>query len=324
MKLLVVRFSSIGDIVLTTPVVRNIKKHFPHAVIHYITKEKYASILKANPYIDKVITIQKKIGEKTALLKSEKYDYIIDLHHNLRSSILKAKLLSLSFSFDKINLEKWLMVRFKKNLLPNMHIVERYMDVVKPFGVQDDQLGLDYFISEEDQVDFSLLPTEYRSDYIVFALGGTYNTKKLPLEKMIELCKNLSGYLILLGGKEDMEIGEKILAECKQNVYNGCGKFTVNESASIIKKAKCVITHDTGMMHIASAFKKDVISIWGNTIPEFGMYPYKAGSKSIIFEVDNLDCRPCSKLGYDKCPKKHFKCMQDINIGKVVQYVNSM
>ncbi len=324
MKYLIIRFSSIGDIVLTTPVIRCLKKQSNENIIHFLTKDKFVDVLKANPYLDKIYTIQKNPDEILSLLKSEGYDYVIDLHQNLRSNLLKIKLLASSFSFDKLNIEKWLIVNFKINILPKQHIVDRYLNTLSAFNIENDLLGLDYFIPEGEEVDFSLIPVTHRADYIAVAIGGTYFTKRLPAEKIIKICQKIKRPIYLLGGKEDKEVGTLIANEVGSRVYNGCGKFSLNESASIIKHAYAVVTHDTGLMHIASAFKKNIISVWGNTIPEFGMGPYLAGDSSMMVEVEHLKCRPCSKLGYDQCPKGHFKCMQNIDDQLVIDYVNAL
>ena len=138
---------------------------------------------------------------------------------------------------------------------------------------------------------------------------------------MIDLIKKLPIKVVLLGGEEDKDKAAIIAKACPDNTINTCGKYTINQSAYILEKASLVIAHDTGLMHIASAFSKPIISIWGNTIPEFGMYPYmpQCPEKSIIMQVDDLSCRPCSKLGYDKCPKKHFKCMNEIDLDLVAE-----
>jgi len=114
----------------------------------------------------------------------------------------------------------------------------------------------------------------------------------------------------LLGGKEDFDNGERVLIELQNSILNTCGKLNLNQSASLLKKASYVFSHDTGLMHIAAAFRKEVFSIWGNTIPAFGMYPYRTKYHSL--ENTQINCRPCSKIGFDKCPKGHFKCMNEI------------
>jgi len=327
MKILVIRFSSIGDIVLTTPVVRVLKTQLEEAEVHYVTKVGYKSILESNPYIDKLFLLDKSLSHLIEQLRKEKYDYIIDLHHNLRTQIIKTALWRKSFSFDKINFQKWLKVNLKIDQLPMLHIVDRYLQTVAPLGVKSDALGLDYFIPEQDEVPTDWLPETHRKSFVAYAIGAQHNTKKLPLPRMIELCDRINKPIVLLGDKKDFETGESIrlfferthsagyepgLLELNKKtvIYNACGKFNLNQSASLIKKSSHVFTHDTGLMHIAAAFKKEVFSIWGNTIPEFGMYPYR--TRFTVFENKRIDCRPCSKLGYSKCPKGHFKCMNEI------------
>ncbi|EMR01483.1 glycosyltransferase family 9 protein [Cesiribacter andamanensis] len=330
MKVLVIRFSSIGDIVLTTPVVRALKTQLPDAQVHYCTKKGFAGILSANPYIDKLHLLEGELKPLLQELRTEKFDYIIDLHHNLRTALIKRRLGVKAYSFDKLNTEKWLAVNLKINRLPNVHIVDRYMAAAAPLGVKQDELGLDYFIPEQDEVPLDWLPETHRRGYVAYALGAQHNTKKLPLPRMIELCDRINKPIVLLGGKEDAANGEQIEAffQQRQNsqpyeeglkelgkktlIFNACGKFNLNQSASLVRQASHVFTHDTGLMHVAAAFKRPIFSIWGNTIPEFGMYPYR--TKFTVLEKKGLSCRPCSKIGYNKCPRQHFLCMNGINL----------
>lgn len=312
-KFLILRFSSIGDIVLTTPVVRCLKKQMPEAEIHYFTKSKFEFLLRDNPYIDKVWLLEKGNAEELlALLKKEKFDYIIDLHRNIRTLRIKWTLGVPAFSFEKLNVQKWLMTQFKVNYLPPVHIVDRCLDTLKTFNIQNDGEGLDYFIPYKDQVEPESLPETHRKSYVAYAIGGQHFTKKMPAPRMIELCRKINHPIILLGGPEDFEAGEEIRnALGDAQILNACGKYNFNQSASLVQKALIVFTHDTGLMHVAAAFRKKVYSIWGNTIPEFGMYPYRTAFEKL--EVKGLGCRPCSKIGYSKCPKGHFKCMNDIS-----------
>jgi ADP-heptose:LPS heptosyltransferase len=315
LKVLVIRFSSIGDIVLTTPILRCIKQQLKDVELHFITKQQFISVIENNPYVDKFHTINQSLAEVIPQLKKENYDYIIDLHHNARTLKLKIALGKKSFSFNKLNWQKFLIVHFKKNKLPQQHIVDRYFETAANIGVTNDGRGLDYFINDKDEIDIvSSLPALFHNDYHALVVGGSYFTKQIPLNKLKEICSTSSLPLILLGGKEDAAIAEQVYQFHKNKVLNLCGKLNLNQSASIIQQANTVITSDTGLMHIAAAYKKDIISLWGNTIPEFGMGPYLAGKNSQVLEVTNLSCRPCSKLGYKKCPKGHFKCMNDIQL----------
>ncbi|WP_299755175.1 glycosyltransferase family 9 protein [uncultured Pontibacter sp.] len=317
-KILILRFSSIGDIVLTTPVIRCIKQQVAGVEVHFCTKKAFQSILAHNPYVDKVHVLGEKLGDLVQELKAENFDYVVDLHNNLRTRIIKARLGKPNRSFNKLNYEKWLMVNFKRNRLPDVHIVQRYLDAAAALGVKDDGEDLDYFIPAQDEVDVHTLPAGFQDGYVAFAIGAQHYTKRLPTQRIIELCERLQQPVILLGGKEDAAAGEEIAAHFltssnKQQTitYNACGKYNLNGSASLVRQATKVVSHDTGLMHIAAAFRKDIISVWGNTIPEFGMYPFRTKYK--VLEVQGLSCRPCSKIGYNKCPKGHFKCMRDIS-----------
>jgi ADP-heptose:LPS heptosyltransferase len=325
-RILIVRFSSIGDIVLTTPVIRCLKLQL-NAEVHFLTKRAFASILLSNPYVDQVHAIEKRVEEILPSLRDLEFDHIIDLHKNLRTLKLRLLLRTSWRAFRKLNWEKWLLVNWKVNRLPEEHIVDRYLETVKPLGVENDGKGLDYFIPEAEEVSvwqrFPSLPAS--GGYIAFAIGAAHATKRLPRQQIVRICQGVSKPVILLGGPGDRERGEAIAAAAGKQVLNACGELSLHQSASVVRQAQVVITHDTGMMHIAAAFKKKIHSVWGNTVPEFGMTPYlPAGSpEPEIYEVPGLSCRPCSKIGYGECPKQHFRCMQDIDTEQIVQRIRS-
>jgi len=315
-KILVVRFSSIGDIVLTTPIVRCLKKDMPNAEIHYLTKNQFRGLVESNPNIDKVHTIAKDTKEIIKALKSENFDYIIDLHNNLRTLKLKYSLGIKSYKFPKLNIQKWLLTNFKINKMPAIHIVDRYFRTVEKLGVKNDNLGLDFFIPKKDEI--NLADYHIEPNFIAYAIGAQFATKKLPTDKIIELLNKTDKTVVLLGGPSDIKEARKITDQCR-NAVNLCGDLNLNQSSSVLKQASKVISHDTGLMHIASAFNKPIISIWGNTVPELGMYPYQPNNKDnySIHQVKSLKCRPCSKIGYQSCPKKHFKCMTTQNLDEI-------
>jgi heptosyltransferase-2 len=323
-RFLIIRFSSIGDIVLTTPVIRNLKQQVENAEVHFLTKKQYESILSENPYIDKLHVFDGNLKNTIDELSKIEFDHVIDLHNNIRSNRVTSMLKMHSLKVNKLNWEKWLLVNLKINKLPDVHIVDRYLNTIHYFDVENDMKGLDYFIPEKDNVEINTLPENFKNGYILFAIGAQHFTKKLPVEKIVSICKKINFPLIISGGKEDFETGEIIKNQVGETILNACGKFNLNQSASLVKQAKFVISHDTGLMHIASAFKKDIISVWGNTVPVFGMYPYLSGENSIIVENNNLKCRPCSKIGFKKCPKKHFKCMNDIDESQIIKQVNKL
>ena len=309
-KFLVVRFSSIGDIILTTPVVRHLKQQVEDSEIHYLTKSEFAPLLEDNPYIDQVHSLNGDLNSCIRELKKTRIDYIIDLHHNTRSARVKFGLKRMDFTVNKLNWQKWLYVNFKFNRLPDSHMVDRNLKTIRTFIAETDERGLDYFIPEKEEIDPITLPEAFQTGYIGLAIGAQHETKKLPVELLIELCKKLNHPVLILGGASDKSTGEAITKALPDKIIlNGCGSYNIHQSASLVRQCQVLITHDTGLMHIGAAFQKKIITIWGNTIPQFGMVPFRADPASMEFEVTGLKCRPCSKIGFQHCPKKHFKCM---------------
>jgi ADP-heptose:LPS heptosyltransferase len=323
-KFLIVRLSSIGDIVLTTPVIRCLKQQVKNAEIHFLIKKQFFPVLKANPHIDRIIQLDNNYGTLIAALKKENYHYVIDLHHNLRTYRLKLNLRVLSFSFDKLNIKKWLRVNLKIDKLPDIHIVDRYFQTIRLFDVFNDNKGLDYYIPPDEEIPISDLPDGYQQGFVALVIGAKHFTKQVPDDKLIEICNQIEYPVMLLGGREDFEKAENVKNNSKKEVLNVCGKYSINQSASLIKQSRLVITPDTGLMHIAAAFHKKIISLWGNTIPEFGMSPYMADPDSRIFQTKGLKCRPCSKIGFNKCPRKHFKCMNGIDFNELIWYAKKL
>lgn len=312
MKILVVRFSSIGDIVLTTPVLRAMKEQLKHVEIHYLTKTAFKVILEHNPHVDRIFTIDKSIKEVVGTLKTENYDCIIDLHKNARTLSLKFRLRRPFHSFPKRNLEKWLLVRLGLNRMPSAHLVQRYFETVKTLGVQNDNERCEFFLTDEDRVnlktDFGVLP----ESFCAIAIGAQFATKRMPVELLKNIIDKIPYAIVLMGGSSDDERAKQLIEKCgRKDLFNACGKYTLRQSAFIISNAGVLITNDTGLMHIATCFGIQVVSVWGNTVPELGMYPYypKLSELFSIHEVKGLKCRPCSKIGFQHCPKGHFKCM---------------
>jgi ADP-heptose:LPS heptosyltransferase len=321
-KILIIRFSSIGDIVLTSPVPRCIKIKYPKAEIHFLAKAQYISLLAFNPYIDKLHVLDKSPASKALEMKKEGYDFVIDLHNNLRTQVFKSVLGAESRAFDKFNFEKWLVVNFKQvSLLPQVHIVDRYLNTCKSLGVSNDNEGLDFFLNPEENIDDFI--SQIGEGYVAWSIGAQHFTKRFPSQKIIAVCKLLQMKIVLLGGNEDKDEANQIATSLSGQVVNLCGILSIHQSSMMVKNAKLLVSNDTGLMHIGAAFKKPIVSLWGNTIPEFGMTPCygKYDVKHATFEIQNLICRPCSKIGFDACPKKHFNCMNQISIAELARTI---
>ncbi|HHU47004.1 MAG TPA: glycosyltransferase family 9 protein [Bacteroidales bacterium] len=323
-KILIIRFSAVGDIVLTSPVIRAIKEQIPNVEVHYLVKKEYASIIEVNPYVDKIHTFFGDLKATINQLRDEKFDFIVDLQKNLRSRKIIRSLHISYGTFPKHNIQKWIYVNLKINFLPSIHIVDRYFAATEKLNVFNDGKGLDFFIPEEREYDEDDLPAVFENGFVAISLGSIHATKRPPTHKIVEIAKILHKPVMLLGGKDVIQEGEDIAIKLGEKAYNGCGKFSLFHSASIIQKADCLLTGDTGLMHIAAAFDVPIAVLWGNTLPEFGMYPYRPNKTENYrnFETVALPCRPCSKLGYSKCPLRHFKCMNQISVVDVAEWIN--
>ncbi|HVZ95377.1 MAG TPA: glycosyltransferase family 9 protein [Chitinophagaceae bacterium] len=326
MKFLIIRFSSIGDIVLTTPVFRCLKKQVPGAEIHFVTKQSFKIVTATNPYIDKFFYFDNDLDLLIDELKQENYDYIIDLHKNFRSIKIRQALKKKTYAVNKLSVQKFILTRLKINIMPGVHITQRSLNTLRRFGVKNDGLGLDYFIPEGDCIKTEDLPTSHLSGFIAIVIGANHFTKKLPVYKLKELCSLLDYPVILLGGKEEVSAGEEIAAADPVKIYNACGKFNLNESADIVRRSHVVISHDTGLQYIACAFKKPVVAVWGSTSPELDVEPYygeiflkkfsEPPYKNIYLK---LWCQPCSKYGTKKCPLGHFNCMNKMPVKEIAE-----
>jgi heptosyltransferase-2 len=314
LKILIIRFSSIGDIVLTTPVIRIAHEQLG-AEIHVLTKKKYAFVLANNPHVARLHQLDRNFSGLMHSLRKERFDLILDLHHNLRTLRVKSSLRRPSRSFFKANWEKWLMVNFKINRLPKKHIVDRYLETLRDFPVRNDGKGLDFFHGIRSLPVLNSLP----ENYLCISLGAAHVTKQIPLTQLMAMVKTKKAPYVLIGGKDVEETGKKLSAACDQ-VFDLTGKLSLAESAYVIEKSAGLITGDTGMMHIGAALKKKMVVLWGNTIPEFGMGPYYGTARVMHRNMEiGLACRPCSKTGFNKCPKGHFRCMLEHDMNHLIQ-----
>jgi len=320
MKILVVRFSSMGDIIYTTPVVRCLKTQLPDAEIHFLTKPAFKYIYDNNPHLDKLLLLKPTLAETIEEIKAEKYDYLIDLHNNLRTSLIKLRTGIKSSAYKKQRIRKWLSLKFNLKLVPPVHLVERYMKAVKFLGVKNDSKPIDYYIKTEHNLT-KLLPESHQPGFLAFIIGATHFTKRIPNEKIISICRKVNAPIVLLVGNDVKENGNEIATAIGSNIYNACGITSLDESVYLVSKAKKVLGFDTGLTHIAEAFDKPIASIWGGTVPELlGVQPYMVKDTEVI--GINLPCRPCSKFGLEKCPLGHFKCMNNIPEQTVIDFAN--
>lgn len=323
-KFLILRFSSIGDLVATSPVPRWIKQQIPQAEIHYLVKQQFASLLEASPYVDQIYTFDKTtqpLKKILPILKANQYDWVLDLHKNWRTLTVRQALQQPVLSFNKLSFQKWLFTQFHINTLPPLHLAERYLKGLAPLQLQNDGQGLEHFIPAAEQVVPADLDSRLaQQPYLGLVIGAAHATKRLPTQQLQQLCAALPDKLIvLLGGPGDKAAAAQIQQAGRQ-VINACGQFSINQSASLVQQAKVVVAHDTGLMHIAAAFRRPLVVLWGSTHPAFGLFPYLPEAAPVPLHIaqNELTCRPCTKIGRAHCPKGHFKCMRDLKIATMV------
>ena len=321
-KILIIRLSSIGDIVLTTPVIRAVNEQLPEAEVHFLVRKDLVSVVENNPHIHKVhIYDPENVSQTIDELRREQFTVVIDLQKTLRSRKVVRHLKVPSYTFLKHNLSKWICYRLKMNGMPESHIVERYFEAVKELN---DHKGLEFYIPENQGFDEDDLPMMFDDGFVAIVLAAQHFTKRIPVSKVVEIGSILHKPIMLLGGKDVFEEGEQVVSQLGERATNGCGKYSLYQSAAILQHADCVITGDTGLMHISAALHKPTAAIFGSTIPEYGYYPYMPGEREKFrnFEVCPLNCRPCSKFGSSSCRRKHFKCMKNISATEVAEWVN--
>ncbi|MFM1933373.1 MAG: hypothetical protein RL360_253 [Bacteroidota bacterium] len=322
MRLLFIRFSAIGDIVLASPALRCAKQQIPGVEIHFLTKKSMKALSEANPYVDQFHYFDKDLSATIQELKACKFDYIIDLHKNLRTLRIRLALGVPYLSYNKLSVEKFLLTKFKVNRMADRHISMRSVDTLAPLGVSYDGKGLDYFVPSE-----VIQPVFFPEGYVALVIGASYATKKLPLESLKVLCSQIPHPIVLVGGKEEVADGDSLAALHPERIVNTCGAYSLHESALIVSKARLVISHDTGMLYIACAFEKNVIAIWGATSPALQVEPFMpVDSKAQVFQsiVPDLACQPCSNFGTKTCPKGHFACMKQQDLPEIARQVEQM
>jgi len=302
MRILIIRFSAIGDIVLTTPVMSALKQWNPNVEIHYLTKKQNAGLLEGHPHVSVLHLWEDRVPKE---LKNQSFDLILDLHNNWRSWRTRLTVSGPIKTFYKANWERflWIHLGIKKSF-PTA--VERYLKTISHLGIQG---NFPIFFSHTHEPQHFPHLVSLKGKYQVMVLGAAHATKRIPEEKML-LWMNPEDRWVLLGGPAEQEQGERLAQKNPTNWINTAGKCNFRESAWILEHAAHIIAGDTGMMHLAGAFPVPLTVVWGSTSGALGMPAYSLGEVTNKI-VPNLDCWPCTKRGKDRCPKGHFRCMLD-------------
>lgn len=337
-KILIIRFSSLGDILLTTPFIRILRKSFPDARIDFLVKREFISALEDNPHISSVIAFSPdSAGGFTELknqIRSERYDAIFDLQNSIRSRMLRfhsgAAVIKV---VNKYVVKRFLLVTLKWNFYREVtSVVERYLMTGREFGLVDDGVGLEFNVPQSITDAVTVATKENRSgqpdSVLGFAPAARHATKRWSLEYYRDLAALYSARLetriMIFGGDGDKEYCDSLASQINGRVgrevaTSYAGRFSLAETAAAMDQCSVIVSNDTGLMHLAAARKRNIVAIFGSTVREFGFFPY--GSPSVVLEERDLSCRPCSHIGRPKCPKGHFKCMNDITPARVLNAI---
>ena len=328
-KILVFRLSSIGDIVLTTALLRCLRNTFPEAQIDFVVKKQFADILRCVPFVSNVIELDSKKGfsELRAIrnrLKNEHYDVALDIHKNWRSmfvcNTIGAKQV---FRFNKHVFRRWVLTTFHKDIYKEVRPVYlRFIDAAQQIGVAPDgkytELVVPEQLSKSMKDIFTQANISFEKRIIALCPGASFSNKQWQVEKFQQLAKRVvtefDAQVILLGGKKESEICETIANE--SGAVSFAGKFDLSQSIAALRMVSLTIANDTGMLHVSEALGVPVVGIYGPTARQFGYFPILSPSK--VAQIENLPCRPCTKMGMNHCPKKHFSCMNDISVDMVL------
>jgi len=331
MKILVIRFSSLGDVLLTTPIVRSIRKNYPSAEIHFLTKKQFAPILENNPYINQIIKYDTKNNRFIDIIKliaNNQYDLIIDLQNKLNSFLIKAFAgRCKKITYNKKHFYRWRLTHksLSKNLAPIKSTVSLYSTVLDKLGIKLDEDKLDIFLPDnQDEIysEFRIKNSELR---ISISPGATHFTKQYPADyysQIVDMITDrLNAQIILLGSKSEKKLTAQISDGCKKKILDLAGETDIMDMAIIIKNSELFISGDCGPMHIAAALNIPQIAIFGPTHPKLGFAPINTNA---VIVQKALSCRPCGLHGREKCPKAHFKCMMDIKPKEIFEKIESI
>ncbi|NOY76435.1 MAG: lipopolysaccharide heptosyltransferase II [Calditrichaeota bacterium] len=330
MKILLIRFSAIGDVVLATPAIRMLRARHPTAQIDMVVKPELEDLIKTNPHLDTLFTLPHPFSWRELLalakrLRAVRYDWVIDWQKHTKSYVLSWLVGGKIRRYPKYSVQRFFLVYFKKNYYRKVAPVPlRYLSALKSLGVEDDGRGAELFIPEEVEENLKRAWNLENGAYWVLAPGGGRATKRWPAAYFKRLAdqmrKTLQINLVVIGGKDDVPLCRHILEGDSGRDQNLCGKTSLQETAAVLKNAIGLVTNDTGVMHMASAFSKPVVALFGPTVKEFGFFPFR--TPHAVLEKD-LECRPCSFHGTDNCPLEHFQCMRTILPEEVLNAVRT-
>lgn len=340
-KTLVIRFSSIGDVVLASPLLRVLRSRFPKSQIDFLTRKEYADLVRFNPNVNFTYEFDASEGfaglrRMKSVLKEERYDLIVDLHNSIRSRFVRSMRGVKAVVVDKRIPERTLLVKFKKNSYAGIvPVADRYLETLSEYGISSDGKGAELHLPDDVLFGVASRVAKLHLNRFEHVLGlcpfARHATKEWPAERFAEVGKRFvaekAGAVMIFGGKADVPRATTLSAVLRRHsgderVIDWTGELTLAESAAAFQYCDVVLTNDSGLMHMAAAMQKRLVAVFGSTVEEFGFFPPR--ETSIVIEQKGLACRPCSHIGRDTCPEGHFRCMLDTSVDSVWRAVLEM
>ena len=328
LRILCVRFSSIGDVLLTTPFVRALQRRHPDAELYFVTKRAMAPLVVENPHLTGVLALgpDERLIDLARRVRSLGPTHGLDLHGSLRSAALRWLVPCRWSGYSKRRLARTALIATKINLYGrHVPVPERYFEAAHAAGldVAPDGGPPEFFLAPAARAHLTHWLAEIgleRRPFAAIAPGAAHATKRWPLEHWRALAHRLQqlGYgVIAVGGADDRALADTL----GPGVVNAAGEFTLQETGACLARAAVAISGDTGVMHMATGVGTRVIALFGPTVEPFGFYPYK--SSALVLEQD-LGCRPCSAMGTQRCPLGHHRCLHDIRPDQVAAAVQQL
>lgn len=319
--ILAVRFSAIGDILLTTPLLRAIRSRHPGARLAVLTKERYVPLLSHNPYLSEVLGIAPGEGIRAIArrIRAVRYTHLLDLHGSLRSLALRRLAPGPWRGFSKRRIARTLLVTVKRDTYGSVvPMAERYFEAAAGLDLTPDGGPPDFFIGTQadERAGARLRQLGLGGDRPLVALapGAAHATKRWPPEYWVDLARRIAptgADVVLVGGPDDEALAARIAAAAGDGVVTAAGSLGLQETGAVIRRAEALISGDTGLMHMATGVGTPVVALFGPTVRQFGFFPYQS-EQSVVVDVE-LPCRPCSAHGGARCPLGHHRCMRGID-----------
>jgi heptosyltransferase-2 len=333
-RILVLRLSSIGDIVLTMPLLKHLAQHFPSAIIDFVVKKEYADLMRSNPYINTLRVVDKKEGwpglkRLKKEIKAQDYELILDVHNNPRTRYLTLFSKATVRRYKKYRLLRFFLINLKYNLYERIIPVHRrYLNTVAEW-VHDVDSDLEFHLDPDAERGVTRFMQSKnfsaQQKHLALVPGAGFANKRWPVHYFAELAGKTSseGWQIwLLGSPTERHLGKEIEKLGDSGAINLIGELSLMQSASVLARMNAIVTNDSGLMHIADALNVPVVAIFGPTTRELGFYPVSPNSR--VVEHEQMPCRPCTHMGADSCPKDHFRCMLELTSDVITDKVSEL